>query len=156
MHLEALRDVEFTVAGKSFGFRAGETIHTENSHKYGYRDSRLLLHAAGWGLVGEWADDQEWFSIILAEAEAASPLIEVARPVVSAGLAQRLAFARQRLRAPGSDVGQRPAALLHFLLADRRKRAPSQAYSERDPQSPRPRARLLYSWSRRVSDPRRR
>src|SRR5688572_19712137 len=70
MHLEALRDVEFTVAGQSFGFRAGETIHTENSHKYGYRDSRLLLRAAGWGLVGEWADDQEWFSIILAEAEA--------------------------------------------------------------------------------------
>ena len=63
MHLEALRDVEFTVAGQSFGFRAGETIHTENSHKYGYRDSRLLLRAAGWGLVGEWADDQEWFSI---------------------------------------------------------------------------------------------
>ena len=70
MHLEALRDVEFTVSGQSFGFRAGETIHTENSHKYGYRDSRLLLRAAGWGLIGEWTDDQEWFSIILAEAEA--------------------------------------------------------------------------------------
>ena len=69
MHLEALRDVEFTVSGRSFAFRAGETIHTENSHKYGYRDSRLLLRAAGWGLVAEWIDDKEWFSIILAEAE---------------------------------------------------------------------------------------
>jgi L-histidine Nalpha-methyltransferase len=70
MHLEALRDVEFTVAGQSFAFRAGDTIHTENSHKYGHRDSRLLLRAAGWGLIGEWTDEQEWFSIVLAEAEA--------------------------------------------------------------------------------------
>ena len=69
MHLEALRDVAFTVSGRSFSFRAGETIHTENSHKYGYRDSRLLLRAAGWGVVAEWTDDKEWFSIILAEAE---------------------------------------------------------------------------------------
>ena len=69
MHLEATRDVEFTVAGQPFAFRAGDTIHTENSHKYGYRDSRLLLRAAGWGLIGEWTDEKEWFSIILAEAE---------------------------------------------------------------------------------------
>jgi L-histidine Nalpha-methyltransferase len=69
MHLEAVRDVAFTVAGAGFSFRAGETIHTENSHKYGHRDSRLMLRAAGWGVVREWTDDQEWFSIILAEAE---------------------------------------------------------------------------------------
>ena len=69
MHLEARRDVAFTVAGQSFAFAAGDTIHTENSHKYGYRDSRLLLRAAGWGLVAEWTDEKEWFSIILAEAE---------------------------------------------------------------------------------------
>jgi L-histidine N-alpha-methyltransferase len=69
MHLEAARDVAFTVAGRRFAFKAGETIHTENSHKYGYRDSRLMLRAAGWGVVREWIDDGEWFSIILAEAE---------------------------------------------------------------------------------------
>ena len=69
MHLEAVRDVDFAVAGQPFAFRAGATIHTENSHKYGYRDSRLLLRAAGWGLIGEWTDEKEWFSIILAEAE---------------------------------------------------------------------------------------
>ena len=27
---------------------AGETIHTENSHKYGLRGARLLLLAGGW------------------------------------------------------------------------------------------------------------
>ena len=69
MHLEAVRDVAFTVAGATFAFKAGETIHTENSHKYGHRDSRLMLRAAGWGVVREWADADQWFSIILAEAE---------------------------------------------------------------------------------------
>ncbi len=69
MHLEALRDVAFTISGQAFAFAAGSTIHTENSHKYGYRDSRILLRAAGWGVVEEWTDDQSWFSIILAEAE---------------------------------------------------------------------------------------
>jgi len=70
MHLEALRDSEFTVAGKVFEMRAGDTIHTENSHKYGYRDARLLLLAAGWGVVREWTDPDDRFAIILAEAEA--------------------------------------------------------------------------------------
>ena len=72
MHLEALRRRDHVAGQGELRLpRPRETIHTENSHKYGYRDSRLLLlRAAGWGLVGEWADDQEWFSIILAEAEA--------------------------------------------------------------------------------------
>ncbi|MGQ0659776.1 L-histidine N(alpha)-methyltransferase [Sphingosinicella sp.] len=69
MHLEAVRDVAFTVSGQRFSFGAGETIHTENSHKYGHRDSRLMLRAAGWGVIEEWTDEKQWFSIILAEAE---------------------------------------------------------------------------------------
>jgi dimethylhistidine N-methyltransferase len=69
MHLEAVRDVSFTVSGTRFSFRKGATIHTENSHKYGHRDSRILLRAAGWGVVQEWTDEQEWFSVLLAEAE---------------------------------------------------------------------------------------
>ena len=69
MHLEAVRDVSFTISGERFSFRAGETIHTENSHKYGHRDSRLMLRAAGWGVIEEWTDEKQWFSILLAEAE---------------------------------------------------------------------------------------
>ncbi|HEV7661458.1 MAG TPA: L-histidine N(alpha)-methyltransferase [Allosphingosinicella sp.] len=69
MHLEAFRDVAFTVARTAFAMKAGATIHTENSHKYGHRDSRLLLRAAGWGVVAEWTDEESWFSILLAEAE---------------------------------------------------------------------------------------
>ncbi len=69
MHLEAQEDVEFTVEGQPFRFSAGETIHTENSHKYGLRDSRLLLRAAGWGVAKEWTDPEEQFAILLAQAE---------------------------------------------------------------------------------------
>lgn len=69
MHLVATRDVEFTVAGRSFSFRAGESIHTENSHKYERRGARLLLLAGGWTPVAEWADEDEDFSIVLAEAQ---------------------------------------------------------------------------------------
>jgi L-histidine N-alpha-methyltransferase len=69
MHLVARRDVAFHVAGRPFAIRAGETIHSENSHKYGARDARLLLRAAGWGLVKEWTDPKENFALILAEAE---------------------------------------------------------------------------------------
>ena len=70
MHLEALRDVAFTVAGREFAMAAGETIHTENSHKYAPRDARLLLRASGWSPVKEWTDEEGLFGLILAEAEA--------------------------------------------------------------------------------------
>jgi L-histidine Nalpha-methyltransferase len=70
MHLRALRDVAFTVAGQRFAMTAGETIHTENSHKYGPRDARLLLRAGSWSPIAEWTDDEGRFALILAEARA--------------------------------------------------------------------------------------
>jgi L-histidine N-alpha-methyltransferase len=69
MHLEALRDVAFTVDGHRFQMAAGETIHTENSHKYGARGARLLLAAGGWTTIAEWTDADEKFAILLAEAK---------------------------------------------------------------------------------------
>jgi dimethylhistidine N-methyltransferase len=71
MHLEAMRDLAFTVAGQRFAMQAGETIHTENSHKYAFRDARLLLRAGGWATRAEWTDEAEQFAIILAEAQPA-------------------------------------------------------------------------------------
>lgn len=70
MHLEATRDVAFAVDGRPFAMAAGETIHTENSHKYGPRDARLLLRAGGWTPVEEWTDTGDNFALILAEAQA--------------------------------------------------------------------------------------
>jgi dimethylhistidine N-methyltransferase len=68
MHLEALRPLHFHVAGQCFHMEAGETIHTESSHKYGARDERLLLRAGGWEPVEEWSDADGLFSLMLCRA----------------------------------------------------------------------------------------
>ena len=73
MHLEATRDVAFTVAGRGMAMAAGETIHTENSHKYGPRDARILLRAGGWTPIAEWTDEGDRFALILTEAQAERP-----------------------------------------------------------------------------------
>lgn len=69
MHLEATRDLQFAIAGRRFTMRKGETIHTENSHKYSPRSARLLLTAGGWTPIREWSDEGDMFSLILAEAK---------------------------------------------------------------------------------------
>ena len=69
IHLVAMRDVEFTIAGKTFRFASGSSIHAENSHKYGQRGGRVLLLAGGWTPVAEWTDPARDFAVILAEAQ---------------------------------------------------------------------------------------
>ena len=69
MHLEAQSDVSFSVEGVSFSMRRGETIHTENSHKYGRREARLLLTAGGWTVAEEWTTEGDTFALLLAHAE---------------------------------------------------------------------------------------
>jgi dimethylhistidine N-methyltransferase len=69
MHLIATRDVEFSIAGRSFRFAKGSSIHTENSHKYGERGARVLLLAGGWTPLAEWTDPAGDFAEILAVAE---------------------------------------------------------------------------------------
>ncbi|THD34506.1 MAG: L-histidine N(alpha)-methyltransferase [Sphingomonas sp.] len=73
MHLEAREDVTFTIEGRPFSIAAGETIHTENSHKYGPRDARILLRAGGWTPIAEWTDPEDQFALYLAEAQAPRP-----------------------------------------------------------------------------------
>lgn len=68
MHLEAVAPLHFHVAGQCFHMEAGETIHTESSHKYGARDGSLLLSAGGWDPVQEWTDAEGLFALILATA----------------------------------------------------------------------------------------
>ena len=70
MHLVATREVSFAVAGRRFAMAEGETIHTENSHKYDPRSARQLLAAGGWTPVREWSDDAGMFALFLAEARA--------------------------------------------------------------------------------------
>jgi dimethylhistidine N-methyltransferase len=73
MHLEATREVRFMVEGRPFAIAEGETIHTENSHKYGPRDARILLRAGGWTPIAEWTDPAGLFALYLAEAQPPRP-----------------------------------------------------------------------------------
>ncbi len=70
MHLVAACDIDFTVDGRRYQMAAGETIHSENSHKYGPRDANLLLRASGWTPIATWDDTDPAFALILAEATA--------------------------------------------------------------------------------------
>jgi dimethylhistidine N-methyltransferase len=68
MHLVASRDVRFSVAGEPFAMARGETIHTENSHKYDRNSATMLLIAGGWTPRRWFADAEERFMLVLAEA----------------------------------------------------------------------------------------
>lgn len=63
MHLESTRDQTFTAAGQRFSMTAGETIHTENSHKWSLSDARLLAQASQWRPVAQWTDPNSWFTV---------------------------------------------------------------------------------------------
>jgi len=69
MHLEARTDMTFLVSGQPFRMRRGETIHTENSHKYSPDQARLMLQAGGWSPFAQWSDAGENFLVVLAMAE---------------------------------------------------------------------------------------
>ena len=69
MHLEALRAVRFTVSGVAFAMAAGETIHTENSHKFYLEEGNFLARAGGWEPVARWTDAAERFSLHLWRAD---------------------------------------------------------------------------------------
>jgi len=69
MHLVATRDVTFEVAGRAFAMTKGESLHTENSHKFSRRTSYMLLLAGGWEPQVRWLDSEKRFSLLLAEAK---------------------------------------------------------------------------------------
>ena len=48
MHLASLKRQKVKVAGETIDFRAGETIHTENSYKYSIEKLGALARGAGW------------------------------------------------------------------------------------------------------------
>ncbi len=68
MHLRATRDIAFEVSGHRFELAEGETIHTENSHKFTRRSTNTLLLAGGWTPVKRWLDSEKRFSLVLARA----------------------------------------------------------------------------------------
>jgi dimethylhistidine N-methyltransferase len=63
MHLVSLEDQSVSVAGRTFDFRKGETIHTENSYKYTVESFRALAASAGWRPVATWTDENDYFAV---------------------------------------------------------------------------------------------
>lgn len=56
------------LAGRVFTFAQGETIHTENSHKYRPERLRDLAAESGWGVARMWTDPERQFSVWLLQA----------------------------------------------------------------------------------------
>lgn len=70
MHLVSLADQRVSIDGvHKVEFRAGETIHTENSHKYTVDGFRQLARKAGWHSTTDWVDDECLFSVHLLETD---------------------------------------------------------------------------------------
>lgn len=63
MHLESLAAQRVMIDGREFHFRAGETIHTENSCKYSVAEFQLLARDAGFSAEHCWTDSQQLFSV---------------------------------------------------------------------------------------------
>jgi L-histidine Nalpha-methyltransferase len=63
MHLASLKRQRAKVAGETIDFRAGETIHTENSYKYSIEKLTALARGAGWQLLKSWTDERKYFAI---------------------------------------------------------------------------------------------
>jgi dimethylhistidine N-methyltransferase len=63
MHLASLKRQRIKVCGECIDFRAGETIHTENSYKYSVESLGALARGAGWTPVAAWTDPDKYFSV---------------------------------------------------------------------------------------------
>ena len=63
MHLASKKRQQVRVAGRLIEFRAGETIHTENSYKYTLESFTALARGSGWSPVAAWTDASANFSV---------------------------------------------------------------------------------------------
>jgi dimethylhistidine N-methyltransferase len=63
MHLASLRRQRVRLLGECIDFRAGETIHTENSYKYSVESFRAMARGAGWTPTAVWTDRRQYFSV---------------------------------------------------------------------------------------------
>jgi dimethylhistidine N-methyltransferase len=66
MHLEARENVSVRWRGGMRYFVRGQSIHTENSHKYTRSMIADMLETSGWRLDHIWTDPKEWFALVYA------------------------------------------------------------------------------------------
>jgi dimethylhistidine N-methyltransferase len=63
MHLVATATQVVRIDGRCFNFKAGESIHTENSYKFGVEEFQTLAAEAGLATMRVWQDDDGLFSV---------------------------------------------------------------------------------------------
>ena len=63
MHIRSLSNQSIEVLGEIFDFMDGETIHTENSHKYTVEEFQELARGAGWQPRQVWTGEAGLFSV---------------------------------------------------------------------------------------------
>lgn len=70
MHLESEREQTVSIAAirRKFHFRAGETIHTENSYKFTMPMLEAIAENGGFTIERTWSDPRQWFTVHLLRA----------------------------------------------------------------------------------------
>ncbi|CTQ45892.1 L-histidine N(alpha)-methyltransferase [Roseibium aggregatum] len=68
MHLESLVQQQVSIAGETVSFAKGETIHTENSHKYSEEAFEGIANEGGWQIMDVDSDENNWFSVYTLQA----------------------------------------------------------------------------------------
>jgi dimethylhistidine N-methyltransferase len=68
MHLVATTDQTINIAGQTHTLAAGESFHTETSHKYTIEGFAQLAQQAGWQLTQHWCNAQYRFAVLLLRA----------------------------------------------------------------------------------------
>ena len=63
MHLISKKSQTVRMLGMSLSFRAGESIHTENSYKYSIERFAALARGSGWKVRESWTDESGMFSV---------------------------------------------------------------------------------------------
>ena len=63
MHLASMKRQKVRLRGETIDFRAGETIHTENSYKYSVGSFGAMARGSGWTPIEVWTDADKCFSV---------------------------------------------------------------------------------------------
>ena len=67
MHLVSKTDqqVYIELINKSFNFKEGESLHTEDSYKYSLKQIQILVQDSGFELKANFQDEKKWFDLAL-------------------------------------------------------------------------------------------
>lgn len=65
MHIQSNKEQLISLEEHTFHFSKGETIHTENSHKFSISEFIALVDQAQLEVDAFWTDENEWFGVFL-------------------------------------------------------------------------------------------